>query len=136
MSLPIRNRGFKETGNCRRILRLASALYDDEASPQAALEIRRHLLDCAGCRDRTDEMTRLVAVLESLPAFDPPPDLEDRQFAGQLGYAEVGVVDAGALSGRARVQALGRRVRIARVKRVRHAEKVEWCRRGCLRPDL
>lgn len=82
MTLPIRN---EIPGDCGQILLQASALSDGEASPQAALEIRRHLLDCSDCRDRTDEMTRLVAVLESLPVFDPPPELEDRLLAAVRG---------------------------------------------------
>ena len=82
MNLPIRN-GIP--GDCGRILLQASALSDGEASPQAALEIRRHLLDCSGCRDRTDEMTRLVAILESLPVFDPSPELEERLLAAVRG---------------------------------------------------
>lgn len=55
-----------------------SALLDDELDDDEALEVTRHVADCRRCLGELEEIRRSRAALRSLPAVDPPGDLQEQ----------------------------------------------------------
>lgn len=55
-----------------------SALLDDELDDDEALDVTRHVADCGRCLSELEEIRRSRAALRSLPAVDPPGDLQQQ----------------------------------------------------------
>jgi HEAT repeats len=51
-------------------------------------ELKRHLEDCAACRQEAEGLESLWAKLDSLPAEEPPPQMRDRFYAALGAYGE------------------------------------------------
>jgi hypothetical protein len=51
-------------------------------------ELRRHLEDCAACRQEAEGLETLWTKLDSLPAEEPPPQMRDRFYAALSAYGE------------------------------------------------
>ena len=51
-------------------------------------ELKRHLEDCAACRQEAEGLESLWTKLDSLPAEEPPPQMRDRFYAALGAYGE------------------------------------------------
>jgi hypothetical protein len=51
-------------------------------------ELKRHLEDCAACRQEAEGLEGLWTKLDSLPAEEPPPQMRDRFYAALNAYGE------------------------------------------------
>ena len=49
-------------------------------------DLKRHLEDCAACRQEAERLESLWTKLDSLPAEDPPPQMRDRFYAALGAY--------------------------------------------------
>jgi hypothetical protein len=50
--------------------------------------LKRHLKDCAACRQEADGLESLWTKLDSLPAEEPPPQMRDKFYAALGAYSE------------------------------------------------
>jgi hypothetical protein len=64
-----------------------SAYLDDELSPAERLEMERHLLDCAACREALEDLRDVVAAAHGLEDRPPDRDLWPGIAAGMAGHA-------------------------------------------------
>ena len=65
--------------NCKQVMENLNPHHlNSELIQQERAELRQHLLECSNCRTAYEEVLHTVAVLESLPEPDPPPDLVER----------------------------------------------------------
>jgi hypothetical protein len=65
--------------NCKQVMENLNPHHlNSELIQQERAELRQHLLECSNCRAAYEEVLHTVAVLESLPEPDPPPDLVER----------------------------------------------------------
>jgi anti-sigma factor RsiW len=67
--------------DCKRVIENLSLHSNPDLSHQERAEFKKHLVECQACQKEYEEMLHTVAVLESLPALDPPPDLVARTQA-------------------------------------------------------
>ena len=67
--------------DCKRVIENLSLHSNPDLSNQERAEFKKHLVDCQTCQKEFEEMLHTAAVLESLPALDPPPDLVGRTQA-------------------------------------------------------
>ena len=51
-------------------------------------ELKRHLEDCAACRQESEGLESLWRKLDSLPAEEPPPEMRDKFYAALAAYGE------------------------------------------------
>ena len=51
-------------------------------------ELKRHLEDCAACRQEAEGLENLWIKLDSLPVQEPPPQMRDRFYAALGAYGE------------------------------------------------
>jgi len=51
-------------------------------------ELKRHLEDCAACRQEAEGLESLLTKLDSLPAEEPSPQMRDRFYAALSAYGE------------------------------------------------
>ena len=54
----------------------------------ARIELKRHLDDCAACRQEAQGLENLWTKLDSLPAEEPPPQVRDKFYAALNAYGE------------------------------------------------
>lgn len=60
--------------NCRQVMRLISAYVDGELTGVEMLEIRRHISDCAECRDEFEATRSAKLLVSRLRTVQPPAD--------------------------------------------------------------
>jgi anti-sigma factor RsiW len=56
---------------CEDVSKELIAYVDRRANPSERRRVEEHLADCAACRDRTEEMRRVSALLSELPMVEP-----------------------------------------------------------------
>jgi hypothetical protein len=66
---------------CKRVIENLSLHSNPDLRHQERAELKKHLVECQFCQKEYEEMLHTVAVLESLPALEPPPDLIGRTQA-------------------------------------------------------
>src|SRR5688572_6398827 len=59
---------------CEEIQEAISALVDAELGPDEEREVRRHLDECARCRERFDALDRAAGLVGALEGPQPAPD--------------------------------------------------------------
>ncbi len=65
---------------CQKNYDLVSYLRN-ESSPEEQFEVRKHLTDCAVCREEYQKLVRVFETLGSIEEISPSPDLESRILA-------------------------------------------------------
>lgn len=70
--------------DCASARRLIDAFLLDELPAGSGAGLRRHLAGCAACTTELGGATRLIALLGSLPAPAPAPDLDQRVILAAL----------------------------------------------------
>jgi len=70
--------------DCASARRLIDAFLLDELPAGSGATLRRHLVGCAACTTELGGVTRLIALLGSLPAPAPAPDLDQRVILAAL----------------------------------------------------
>ena len=64
--------------DCKRVIENLSLHPNPDLSHEERAEFKQHLVECQTCQKEYEEMLHTAAVLESLPALDPPPNLLGR----------------------------------------------------------
>lgn len=67
--------------DCKRVIENLSLHSNPDLTHQERTELKKHLVECQTCQKEYEEMLHTVAILESLPDLDPPPDLVARTQA-------------------------------------------------------
>lgn len=61
--------------DCKRVIENLSLHSNPDLSNHERAEFKKHLVNCQACQKEYEAMLHTAAVLESLPALDPPADL-------------------------------------------------------------
>lgn len=67
--------------DCKRVIENLSLHSNPDLTHQEKAELKKHLVDCQICQKEYEAMLHTVAVLESLPALEPHPNLVARTQA-------------------------------------------------------
>ena len=63
---------------CKTVIEDFSLHQKPDLTYQEKAECKQHLVECAACQSKYEEMLHTVAILEILPEPVPPPDLVER----------------------------------------------------------